>query len=99
MNHKDILNEAETEIVTWLQNDSDVEANYIHEKYIKSMRNYTKKQLPAIGIHCFSISQSGGMLKVAGNCEIITAGVTSDSDRDCKEVVAQTFASFKKMVA
>ena len=96
IDQRDVLNQCETKIVTWLQNDTEIEANYVHEKYISSLKNYNKKQLPAIGIHCYGILPLDGMLQIEGNCEIVTAGAIPQADTDCKKVVAQVYYSFKK---
>lgn len=96
MNPNDILNECETKIVEWLQTDADVSANYVHEKYVKDVKNYRSSQIPAVGVHCYGITPVADCLQVEGNCEVITTGGKPEADTQCKQVVAEIYQSFQK---
>jgi len=94
INHRDILNDVESKVVARLQADSNVIANYIHEKIVKDVKTYKQSQLPAVGVYCHSIIPRDGLMEVIGVCSIVVAGSLDHCEDTCKQIVAEVFQHF-----
>lgn len=75
----DILNAAESNVVAFLQADSDITdiANLIHEKLREDIRSYRKQDTPAVAVHAtgFSVDEDDRHItRVLLFLEVVDAG-------------------------